>query len=79
MPGVDVKEPEYGPTAAHEFELLDLTKAGCCLRATRDTRLRQVLKWEPALSLEDGLERTYHWIAGELAKSTETVGAVATD
>ena len=22
--GVDIKEPEYEPTAAHEFELLDL-------------------------------------------------------
>ena len=25
--GVDIKEPEYEPTAAHEFELLDLTRA----------------------------------------------------
>lgn len=32
--GVDIKEPEYEPTAAHEFELLDLTNAESCLRAT---------------------------------------------
>ncbi len=33
--GVDIKEPEYEPTAAHEFELLDLRKEENCLRATR--------------------------------------------
>src|SRR5256712_5620916 len=34
--GVDVKEPEYEPTAAHEFELLDLTKWENCLQASCD-------------------------------------------
>ncbi|HLK51567.1 MAG TPA: NAD-dependent epimerase/dehydratase family protein [Bryobacteraceae bacterium] len=33
--GVDIKEPEYEPTAAHEFELLDLTNWENCLRASR--------------------------------------------
>src|SRR5437588_994185 len=33
--GVDIKEPEYEPTAAHEFELLDLTNQESCLRATQ--------------------------------------------
>jgi hypothetical protein len=33
--GVDIKEPEYEPTAADEFELLDLTKWEDCLAATR--------------------------------------------
>ena len=33
--GVDVKEPEYEPTAAHEFELLDLCKFDNCLQAMR--------------------------------------------
>src|SRR5688500_17742727 len=33
--GVDIKEPEYEPTAAHEFELLDLTKIENCLTATK--------------------------------------------
>src|ERR1700730_14053830 len=32
--GVDIKEPEYEPTAADEFELLDLSKMDDCLRAT---------------------------------------------
>lgn len=34
--GADIKEPEYEATAAHEFELLDLSKEADCLRATRD-------------------------------------------
>src|SRR5437870_10302801 len=32
--GVDVKEPEYEPTSAHEFQLLDLRRSENCLRAT---------------------------------------------
>ena len=34
--GVDLKSPEYGETAAHEFELLDLRRWGNCVRATCD-------------------------------------------
>ena len=34
--GVDVKEPEFEPTAAHEFELLDLRKESNALRATKN-------------------------------------------
>ena len=33
--GVDIKLPEYEPTAAHEFELLDLRRWSNCLQATR--------------------------------------------
>jgi GDP-D-mannose 3',5'-epimerase len=47
----------------------DLTKPqGVRGRNSDNTRLREVLKWEPSVSLEDGLNITYHWIAGELAK-----------
>lgn len=31
-------------------------------RNSDNTRLRQVLGWEPSISLEDGLESTYRWI-----------------
>jgi GDP-D-mannose 3',5'-epimerase len=37
-------------------------------RNSDNTRLRQVLGWEPQVSLEEGLERTYRWIEGELRK-----------
>jgi len=33
--GVDIKEPEYEPTSAHDFQLLDLSEAGNCLQATK--------------------------------------------
>jgi GDP-D-mannose 3', 5'-epimerase len=33
--GVDIKEPEYEPTAADEFEVLDLRESENCLKATR--------------------------------------------
>jgi nucleoside-diphosphate-sugar epimerase len=33
--GVDIKEPEYEPTTANEFKLLDLRKSESCLEATQ--------------------------------------------
>ena len=56
----------------------DLTKPqGVRGRNSDNTRLREVLNWEPTISLEDGLDRTYHWIAGELEKSRQTLQAVS--
>jgi GDP-D-mannose 3',5'-epimerase len=50
----------------------DLTKPqGVRGRNSDNTRLREVLQWEPAISLEVGLETTYHWIAAELQKRKE--------
>lgn len=47
----------------------DVTKPqGVRGRNSDNTRLRQVLSWEPSISLEDGLAITYHWIAGQLEK-----------
>jgi GDP-D-mannose 3', 5'-epimerase len=57
----------------------DLTKPqGVRGRNSDNTRLREVLNWEPSISLEDGLERTYHWIAGELEKNNQLKAAVTT-
>src|SRR5687768_12521093 len=56
----------------------DLTKPqGVRGRNSDNTRLREVLNWEPSVSLEEGLAITYHWIAGELQK--QTGGARAED
>jgi GDP-D-mannose 3',5'-epimerase len=38
-------------------------------RNSDNTRLREVLDWEPRISLEEGLKRTYHWIAGQLQQT----------
>ncbi len=35
-------------------------------RNSDNTRLRQVLGWEPAISLEDGLARTYAWVEAQV-------------
>ncbi len=35
-------------------------------RNSDNTRLRQVLGWEPAISLEQGIERTYRWIEAQV-------------
>ncbi len=49
------------------FKQHDLTKPqGVRGRNSDNTRLRQVLGWEPTVSLEDGLARTYRWIAEQL-------------
>jgi GDP-D-mannose 3',5'-epimerase len=48
----------------------DLTKPqGVRGRNSDNTRLRQVLNWEPKISLEEGLTRTYRWIESELQRS----------
>jgi nucleoside-diphosphate-sugar epimerase len=45
----------------------DLTKPqGVRGRNSDNTRLRRVLGWEPQVSLEEGLARTYRWIAEQL-------------
>jgi nucleoside-diphosphate-sugar epimerase len=37
-------------------------------RNSDNTRLREVLKWEPRLTLEEGLKRTYTWIEKQVAQ-----------
>jgi len=48
----------------------DLTKPqGVRGRNSDNSRLRQVLDWEPSMPLEDGLRNTYSWIHSELTKA----------
>ena len=50
----------------------DLTKPqGVRGRNSDNTRLREVLNWEPQISLEGGLATTYFWIADQLRKNRE--------
>lgn len=49
------------------FKAHDLTKPlGVRGRNSDNTRLREVLGWEPAVSLEEGLAKTYAWIAEQV-------------
>jgi nucleoside-diphosphate-sugar epimerase len=56
----------------------DLTKPqGVRGRNSDNTTLRNVLNWEPQVSLEDGLSKTYAWIQQQLiATGRETRRAV---
>lgn len=48
----------------------DLTKPRGLRNLTSDnTRLLEVLKWKPAVRLEEGLSHTYRWIENELYKA----------
>jgi nucleoside-diphosphate-sugar epimerase len=40
-------------------------------RNSDNTRLRQVLAWEPEIALEEGLARTYAWIEGQVSAQLE--------
>jgi nucleoside-diphosphate-sugar epimerase len=40
-------------------------------RNSDNTRLRQVLGWEPSISLRQGLGTTYRWIEGELRRAQQ--------
>jgi nucleoside-diphosphate-sugar epimerase len=63
---VDIVAKIAGKTIGKRY---DLTKPqGVRGRNSDNTRLREVLNWEPRISLEEGLEHTYRWIAGELEK-----------
>ena len=37
-------------------------------RNSDNTLIKELLKWEPNVKLRDGLEKTYHWIHGEMTK-----------
>jgi len=56
----------------------DLSKPqGVRGRNSDNMLLRQVLRWEPSIPLEKGLDITYAWIEGELAKAGRTQREVA--
>ncbi len=57
----------------------DLSKPqGVRGRNSDNSRLRQVLGWEPAITLEQGLAVTYKWIESEIMKGQEALAATAT-
>ncbi len=43
-------------------------------RNSDNTRLRQVLAWEPQVSLEQGLARTYQWIEQQVRRKLDSSG-----
>jgi nucleoside-diphosphate-sugar epimerase len=62
----------------HISKRYDTTKPqGVRGRNSDNTRLREVLKWEPQVSLEQGLALTYEWIESELVKKGAIPAATA--
>ena len=48
----------------------DLSKPqGVRGRNSNNTKLRELLGWEPGITLKEGLRDTYSWIESELSKS----------
>ncbi len=45
-------------------------------RNSDNTRILKVFGWEPAITLEDGLERTYRWIFDEIKREGGTLHSV---
>ena len=45
-------------------------------RNSDNTRLREVLGWEPQISLEEGLKRTYDWIEEQVRQTLEVEASV---
>jgi nucleoside-diphosphate-sugar epimerase len=57
----------------------DVTKPqGVRGRNSDDTLLREVLQWEPQMTLRKGMVPTYHWIAGQIAAAA-SVEKIVTD
>jgi nucleoside-diphosphate-sugar epimerase len=61
------------------YKRYDLSKPqGVRGRNSDNSRLREVLEWEPRISLETGLKITYEWIAGELDKRKKEINVPGT-
>ncbi len=78
-----VKISELVDMVAHSagkriLKRFDVTKPqGVRGRTSDNTRLRQVLNWSPSVSLEEGIEKTYHWIESEVTKQAQPAPKVS--
>jgi nucleoside-diphosphate-sugar epimerase len=68
---VDIAEAIAGIKLHRNYNLA--APQGVRGRNSDNTRLLKEIGWEPEVSLEDGLERTYRWIYDELAHGRRDV------
>ncbi len=53
----------------------DLTKPqGVRGRNSDNTLLKEVIGWQPAITIQEGIKYTYDWVAGEIARRKVTAG-----
>jgi GDP-D-mannose 3',5'-epimerase len=67
---VDIVEGIGGITVERSYDLS--APKGVRGRNSDNTLIQELLGWEPQISLEDGLEPTYHWIRDQVTAQLET-------
>ncbi|HEY2857379.1 MAG TPA: NAD-dependent epimerase/dehydratase family protein [Terracidiphilus sp.] len=48
-------------------------------RNSENSRVRELLNWEPSIPLADGMRHTYQWIEQEMTQTDKTVSVAATE
>jgi nucleoside-diphosphate-sugar epimerase len=72
MVSIDELADLIADIAGHEIDKVHVPgPQGVRGRNSDNTRLRAVLGWEPSVSLEDGLARTYAWIEAQVLQHME--------
>lgn len=65
---VDIVEDIAGVRLKRKYNL-DAPK-GVRGRSSDNTRIRQLLGWEPAIPLREGMEKTYNWIYEQMVSGS---------
>jgi GDP-D-mannose 3',5'-epimerase len=61
---VDIVEDIAGVKLRREYDLS--APKGVNGRNSDNTRIQELLGWEPSIALRDGMERTYRWIFDQM-------------
>jgi nucleoside-diphosphate-sugar epimerase len=61
---VDVVEDIAGTNLRRKYNLS--APKGVNGRNSDNSKIKQYLGWEPAISLRNGMDKTYHWIESEI-------------
>ena len=72
---VDIVEGIAGVKLERKYNLS--APQGVRGRNSDNTLIREQLGWEPSISLEDGLEKTYHWIHEQMTSGAKDDAALA--
>jgi nucleoside-diphosphate-sugar epimerase len=72
---VDLVEDIAGVKLARRYD--QSAPQGVRGRSSDNTLVRELLGWEPSISLREGMERTYRWIHDEMVRSERLPAAAA--